>query len=88
MLPSRDGVALDAGTWRLRAASTDKAFDFWNFSIVGQAEGDGMMMEGYRLGRGLDSLNFLTELEHVRSTSSDSSSVTSYKSSNSVRLAL
>lgn len=97
MLPSSDGVALVAGTCRLREAieesalwdgarscagvggASDKAL--LSLSMVGHAEGDGMMMEGYRFR--LDRATFFTEAEHLRGTSA-SSSVMSYKESQSL----
>jgi hypothetical protein len=58
---------------------------FCSFWMVGQAEGEGITREGYRflLERRLEvvsTTNLLTDAEHFRGTSSDSSSVTSYRS--------
>ena len=67
---SCDGVC---GGW------ADKAL--LSFSIVGQAEGEGMISEGYRLR--LVRASFLTEADACNGTSA-SSSVTSYSESKSL----
>lgn len=55
----------------------------FSFCIVGQADGDGMISEGYRprlLRAEPAPTIFFNDAEHRRGTSSDSSSVRSYKS--------